>query len=248
MISVTILTKNCEETLAATLASVQTFSEVIVYDSGSTDRTLEIARSFPNVKIIQGTFNGFGPTHNAATASASHDWILSIDSDEVLTPELSAEIARLDLDRNRVYQIPRHNYLNGKWIRWCGGWHPDPVVRLYHRRATQFSDDAVHEKVLIGTLKLTPLTSPLLHTPYRRMEDFLTKMQTYSTLFANQHRGKKSSSIGKALTHGTSAFLKSYLFKRGFLGGKEGLIISLYNGHTSFYKYMKLLESNKQLE
>ncbi len=246
MISVTILTKNCAQTLPATLASVQKFPEVIVYDSGSTDTTLEVARSFPNVKIVQGEFIGFGPTHNAATSLAKFDWILSIDSDEVLTPELCEEIARLALNPNRVYQIQRRNYFNGKWIRYCGGWHPDPVTRLYNRRSTQFSDNAVHEKVMLGTLKLTPLTSPLLHTPYRSMGDFLSKMQTYSTLFAEQNRGRKSSSVGKAIAHGTFAFLKSYLLKKGIFGGREGFIISLYNGHTAFYKYMKLLEANEK--
>jgi len=248
MISVTILTKNCEQTLPATLVSVQEFPEVILYDSGSTDRTLEIAQAFPNVKIVHGTFSGFGPAHNAATSLAKHDWILSIDSDEVITPELYDEISRLKLDTHRIYQIPRHNYFNGKWIRWCGGWHPDPVVRLYNRKSTQFTDDSVHEKVMVGTLKLTPLSSPLLHTPYRTMGDFLAKMQTYSTLFAEQNRGKRSSSVGKAIAHGAFAFLKSYLLKRGMFGGKEGFIISLYNGHTAYYKYMKLLEANRKLK
>jgi glycosyltransferase involved in cell wall biosynthesis len=248
MISVTILTKNCQDTLAQTLASVQKFSEVIIYDSGSTDKTLEIARKFPNVKVVQGNFTGFGPTHNAASASASHDWILSIDSDEVLSQELAAEILQLKLDPFCIYELDRRNYFNGKWIRYCGGWSPDPVVRLYHRLATQFSDDAVHEKVIQKNLKVIPLSPPLFHTPYRSMGDFLAKMQIYSTLFAEQHKGKKSSSLLKAISHGAFAFLKSYFLKRGFLGGKEGLIISLYNGHTAFYKYLKLMEANFRLK
>ncbi len=245
MISATILTKNCQTTLAATLASLKRFPEVLIYDSGSTDQTLEIASKFPNVKIINGIFTGFGPTHNTASSHASHDWILSIDSDEILTPELIEEIFHLDLNPSKVYQINRKNYFNDKWIRWCGGWHPDPVVRLYNRRATRFTDDAVHEKVIVGDLKLTPLYSPLLHTPYRSMGDFLSKMQVYSTLFAEQNKGKKNSSMMKAIAHGWFAFLKSYLLKKGFLGGKEGFIISIYNGHTAFYKYLKLMESNR---
>jgi glycosyltransferase involved in cell wall biosynthesis len=246
-ISVTILTKNSSETLGSTLASLQKFSEVILYDSGSTDATFEIASQFPNVKIVRGAFNGFGPTHNTASSLASHDWILSIDSDEVLTSELEGEILKLQLDASTVYQIPRHNYFNGKWIRWCGGWHPDPVVRLYHRGSTRFTDDAVHEKVVTSGMRVTPLSSPLLHTPYRSIEDFLTKMQAYSTLFAKQHQGKKSSSMAKAIFRGAFAFLKSYLLKKGFLGGKEGFIISLYNGHATFYKYLKLKILNDTL-
>jgi glycosyltransferase involved in cell wall biosynthesis len=245
MISVTILTKNSEGTLAATLASLQKFPEVLVYDSGSTDSTLEIAQKFFNVKIIHGQFIGFGPTHNAASSLAANDWILSVDSDEVLTEALCDEILSLCLNADRVYQIDRHNYFNGKWIRWCGGWYPDPVVRLYHRKSTRFTDDSVHEKVIVEGMQLTSLASAMIHVPYRNIADFLAKMQIYSTLFAEQHKNKKSSSLGKAIAHGSFAFLKSYLLKKGFLGGKEGLIISLYNGHTALYKYLKLLERNK---
>ncbi len=248
MISVTVLTKNSQESLAATLASLQKFSEVIVYDSGSTDRTFELAQKFPNVKIISGQFIGFGPTHNVASSLATHDWILSVDSDEVLTPELVEEILNLQLDPKNAYQIERHNYYNGKWIRWCGGWYPDPVVRLYNRNTARFTNDAVHEKIDVKDLIVTPLASPMIHTPYRTMGDFLSKMQAYSTLFAEQHKGKKSSSLGKAISHGSFAFIKSYLLKKGFLGGKEGFIISLYNGHTAFYKYLKLSELNKRLK
>jgi glycosyltransferase involved in cell wall biosynthesis len=243
MITATILTKNCQNTLAQTLHSLQRFPEVLIYDSGSRDATLKIASEFLNVKVIQGVFTGFGPTHNTASSHASHDWILSIDSDEVLSDELAQEIFSLRLDPTHVYQLERKNYFNGKWIRWCGGWHPDPVVRLYHRGSTRFSSDAVHEKVVVGNLRLIPLASPLLHTPYRNMEDFLSKMQIYSTLFAQQNKGKRSS-MGKAVLHSWFAFFKSYILKRGFLGGKEGLIISIYNAHTAFYKYVKLMEIN----
>ncbi len=245
MITATVLTKNCQDTLAATMASLQKFPEVLVFDSGSTDSTLRIASQFPNVKIVQGVFTGFGPTHNAASSHATHDWILSIDSDEILTQELVEEIFGLDLKPDQIYQIDRKNYFNDKWIRWCGGWHPDPVVRLYNRTTTRFTEDSVHEKVIVGSLQLFPLSSPLLHTPYRCMDDFLTKMQIYSSLFAKQNKGKKRSSMGKAILHGWFAFIKSYLFKKGFLGGKEGLIISIYNAHTTFYKYLKLMEINK---
>jgi glycosyltransferase involved in cell wall biosynthesis len=246
MISATILTKNSQKTLATTLDSLQKFPEVLIFDSGSTDQTLDIARRYSNTKIIQGQFIGFGPTHNLATSFASRDWILSLDSDEILSPELIDEIFSLDLNPARVYQIDRKNYFNGKWIRWCGGWHPDPVLRLYHRKTTRFSDDAVHEKILIKDLQVHKLAHPILHTPYHTIDDFLNKMQMYSTLFAEQNKGKKSSSLFKALWHGWFAFLKSYFLKRGFLGGKEGFIISAYNGHTAFYKYLKLMSLSRK--
>ncbi len=240
MLSVTILTKNCQDTLAKTLDSLKNFPEVLVYDTGSTDQTLSIAALYPNVRVVKGIFQGFGPTHNSASQLASQEWILSIDSDEVLSEELVQEIFHLTLDPSHIYQIDRRNYFNGKWIKGCGGWYPDPVIRLYNRTATQFSGAAVHEKILVKNLSLKTLKGPLFHTPYRSIDDFLLKMQTYSTLFAEQNRGKKKASLLKALLHSWSAFLKSYLFKKGIFQGKEGLIISLYNAHTTFYKYLKI--------
>lgn len=242
MITVTILSKNAEETLQATLQSVSSFPEVLLFDTGSTDKTLEIARLFPNVRILQAPFTGFGPSHNTASMAATHDWILSIDSDEVISTPLLKEIQTLDLNPLAIYSLQRKNFFNGKWIRGCSGWHPDWVTRLYHRQRTSFSDDQVHEKVLKKDLAEIRLSGALLHTPYRKIEHFLTKMQTYSTLFANQHQARKSSSLCKALWHSWAAFLKSYFLKRGFLNGKEGFIISLYNGHVAFYKYLKLDE------
>ena len=247
MISVTILTKNCERTLLSTLESVRAFSEVLVFDTGSTDKTLEIARGFANVTLHQEFFEGFGKTHNRASELASSDWILSLDSDEILTKELEQELLSLELDPTQVYALLRHNYFNGRRIKWCGGWHPDWVVRLYHKKRTRFSDAPVHEKVLENGLHKVFLKHPMQHFPYREIGDFLTKMHTYSSLFAAQHVGKKQSSLCKALWHGWFAFFKSYILKRGFLGGKEGLIISLYNGHATFYKYLKLAESNRCL-
>lgn len=240
MISVTILTKNSEETLRKTLESTKNFSEVLVLDTGSIDGTLKIAGEFPNVRIVNSPFLGFGPTHNLASSMAQYDWILSLDSDEILSPGLIDEILNLQLQSNCVYSFLRHNYFNGKHIKWCGGWHPDPVVRLYHRNHTRFTDDAVHEKVIVQG-SLIPLKNHADHYPYRRMSDFLSKMQNYTTLFAQQHQ-KKKGSLFKAIAHGWFAFFKSYILKRGFLGGREGFIISVYNCHTAFYKYLKLEE------
>jgi glycosyltransferase involved in cell wall biosynthesis len=244
MISVTILTKNSEETLKETLDSLRDFPEVIVLDNGSTDGTLNMARSYPNVVCKEHPFLGFGQMHNLASSYASYDWILSIDSDEVLSKELRYEIIHKELDPKAVYAFLRHNYFNGKRIKWCGGWHPDWVVRLYNRKTTRFTDDKVHEKVLCRDLRIEHLKYPVRHTPYRKISDFLDKMQSYSTLFAKEHASKKSSSFLKALFHGWFAFIKSYIFKRGFLGGKEGFIISLYNGQITLYKYLKLVEEN----
>ena len=233
MISVTILTKNNESTIQQTLESVKAFDDVVVLDSGSSDQTLAIAKSFSNVRVFETVFEGFGPMRKLAAKKAKHDWILSLDSDEELMGLLD-----MDLDPTRVYSFPFHNYFNGKWIKGCG-WYPDRHVRLYHRMQTNFSDDLVHEKVQTNGLKEVRLSVAIKHTSYQSIGDFLTKMQRYSSLFSQQN-SLQSSSIVKALTHGWWAFLKSYVLKRGFLCGREGFIISQYNGHTAYYKYLKL--------
>ncbi len=242
MITVTVLTKNSSQTLSKTLNALKAFDEVLILDTGSTDNTLEIARQYPNVTIHTSAFIGFGPAHNLASSLAKHEWILSIDSDEVLSDSLIEEILSLKLNKNYVYSIGRHNFFNGKHIKWCGGWHPDRVVRLYNREETSFNDAMVHEKILINELNVVCLKAPLFHTPYREIGDFLNKMQIYTTLFAKQNEEKKKGSLLKAILHSWFAFFKSYILKRGFLGGKEGFIISAYNAHTAFYKYLKLIK------
>lgn len=244
MISVTILTKNAEETLGSVLQSVSSFDEVILLDTGSTDCTLEIAKIYPNVKIYETQFTGFGPLHNLAAEYATHEWILSLDSDEVLTPELAEEILSLSLNPKCVYSFPFDNYFNGKHIKWCG-WYPDRHIRLYNKGVTSFSNDKVHERILTDNLKEVSLKSPVKHYSYRSISDFLQKMETYSSLYAEQNQTKKSSSLTKAILHGGFAFIKSYIIKRGFLGGKEGYIISLYNAQTAFYKYLKLAYASR---
>jgi glycosyltransferase involved in cell wall biosynthesis len=248
MISVTILAKNSEETLEATLASTVRFSEVVLLDTGSTDKTLEIASKFPNVKVHKALFEGFGRTHNAATALAEHDFILSLDSDEVLSDELVEEILSLELDPQATYSILRENYFRGKHIKGCAGWHPDWVCRLYNRKETSFDQAEVHEKIIQGPLKQIHLKNTMSHNPYRKIGDFLTKMESYSTLFARQNAGKKKSSLFSAISHSFAAFFKSYILKKGFTLGEEGFLISIYNGHTAFYKYLKLAEENKKIE
>lgn len=245
MISVTILTKNSEKYLTQVLTSLQTFDEVLIYDNGSTDNTLKIAFTFPNVSIIEGLFYGFGITHNIASSKAKHDWILSIDSDEIVTPEMADEITHLKLNKTTVYSFSRHNYFNNKFIKWCG-WYPDYQVRLYNKTHTGFTDAKVHETIITKTSEIVFLKSPIIHYSYDSISDFLNKMHTYSKLFAEQNQNKKRSSPCKAALHALFAFFKSYILKRGFLGGYEGFVISSYNANTAFYKYLKLYEANQK--
>ncbi|MCB1084720.1 MAG: glycosyltransferase family 2 protein [Chlamydiia bacterium] len=238
MISVTILTKDNVETIGSVLEGVKGFPEVLLLDTGSSDATLELAKIYSNIKVVKSPFIGFGPLHNLASKEAAHDWILSIDSDEVVTPELAQEILDLELNPQAVYSFPFENYFNGKHIKWCG-WYPDRHIRLYNKKSTSFTNDQVHERVEAQDLKVIPLSAPVKHYSYRSISDFLKKMERYSNLFVEQNKGKKSS-LGKALIHGWFAFFKSYVLKRGFMGGREGYIISLYNAQTTFYKYLKL--------
>ncbi|MCC5831489.1 MAG: glycosyltransferase family 2 protein [Chlamydiales bacterium] len=245
MISVTILIKNGERRLEEVLEALRRFNEVILYDTGSTDRTLAIAEKFPNVTIYCEAFNGFGPAHNAAAARAKNPWILSIDADEVLSAELVKEILETSLRPGTVYALPFHNYFNGKLIKCCG-WYPESHVRLYNKTETAFSDAMVHEGVIKNGFREVAFQNPILHYSYDSITDFLTKMERYSSLFAQQYRNKRKSSPLIAFNHGAAAFLKSFILKRGFLGGFEGFLISAYNGHTAFYKYLKLYQENRR--
>lgn len=244
-ISVTILTKDSARHLAKVLEALKAFDDIVVLDNGSADGTLTIAKQFPNARIFATPFKGFGPLHNEASALARHDWILSLDSDEVLSAELAREIAALALDEKAVYCISRRNYFNGKWIRWCG-WHPDWQARLYNKKQTRFSENLVHEGVVTNGFREIKLTAPVNHFPYANISDFIAKTQRYSDLFAQQNRGKKKSSLGIAISRGAAAFVKAYFFKRGFLGGREGFIISAHKGFITYFRYLKLLEANER--
>lgn len=246
MISIVILTKNNEKTIEQTLFSTKNFKEIIILDTGSIDKTLAVAQKYKNVKIFKTKFLGFGKLRNLAAKKASYNWILSLDSDEIISKELELEIFKEELKKDFIYFIPFKNFYNNKHIKWCG-WHKESHPRLYHKENTSFKDQQVHEKLFIKDKKLIKIfKNPIYHYPYQNTHDFLEKMQKYSTLFASQNKGKIKSSFSKALFHGAFAFFKSFILKKGLFGGKEGFIISFYNANTAFYKYLKLYEINKK--
>ncbi|GAB5411793.1 MAG: hypothetical protein ChlgKO_09070 [Chlamydiales bacterium] len=238
--TVVILAKNNESSIGKTLESVNSFDEVLVCDTGSTDATCDIVRKFSNTRLLQKPLTNFGIIRNEVASEAKNDWILSLDSDEELSPELLTELSQLRLSPDTVYSIPFKNFYRGQWIKGCG-WYPDHHLRLYNRKETAFSPTALHEKV--EAEKVEKLHHHIHHYSYASAKDFLTKMQRYSDLFAKQHANKKSS-LFKATTHGFWAFCKSYFIKRGFLDGRAGYIISAYNGQTAYYKYLKLAEQS----
>ncbi len=244
-ISVTMITKDASCYLAESLTALQQFGEIIVLDNGSTDDTMDIARTFSNVQVYESPFIGFGPLKNLVASYARNDWILSVDSDEVFTEELVDEILSLSLNKSKVYAIIRDNYYNGKLMRCCG-WENDRVDRLYHREEVRFNDKQVHESLIFpDDVTRVTLLYRFKHYTYCSSEELIAKMQYYSTLWARDFAGKKSASPTKAVLRSLFAFVKFYFFKKGFLNGYEGLLISVTNANNVFYKYIKLYEANR---
>ncbi len=239
MISVTIVAKDAKRHIRSVLEALTSFHEVLLFDTGSTDNTVEIAKEFSNVTVHEAKFEGFGKAHNDAAALAKNDWILSIDADEVLSPQLLAELQNLKLEPKHVYSLPFQNFYRGKRVYI---WEPESHIRLYHKNETRFTEAKVHEGVESQGMKIINLKHHVFHYSYGSISDFLIKMERYSTLFAEQNSERRSSPF-IALVHGLGAFWKNYILKRGFLGGYRGFLISIYMGHTAFYKYMKLYEA-----
>lgn len=245
-ISVTMITRDASRYLVESLGALQQFNEVIVLDNGSMDDTVALASTFPNVKVYESPFIGFGPLKNLAVSYARNEWILSVDSDEVLSEALADEILSLPLDPSRVYAIVRDNYYDQKLMRCCG-WEDDTVDRLFCRKEVRFNDNQVHESLIFpqGATR-EKLRHRLKHYTYRNSEELIAKMQYYSTLWARDFAGKKSASPAKAVLRSLFAFVKFYFLKKGFLNGYEGLLISVTNANSVFYKYIKLYELNKE--
>ncbi|OHD78141.1 MAG: glycosyl transferase [Sulfuricurvum sp. GWF2_44_89] len=243
-ISVVIIVKNGGSILHRCLESLRDFDDVVLYNNGSTDDTALIAASFLNVRLIEGEFNGFGPTKNAAAEYAVHDWILSLDADEVLNAALVQEIKELAFDSKTVYTLLRKNFYKMTEIAHC--WGADEIVRLYNRKTTRYSDKAVHEHILTEGVSVQKLSHTFSHYPYQSISEFVLKADRYSTLFAEDNVGKKRSSPAKAFFNGLYSFFRTYILKRGFLDGYAGLIIAFSHMVTNFYKYIKLYEMNAE--
>jgi glycosyltransferase involved in cell wall biosynthesis len=245
-ISVTILTKNSQKYIEECLFSLIKFDEVIVLDNGSDDKTIQIAEKFKNVVIKKSEFIGFGPLKQLAVSYASHDWILSVDSDEIFSKELVNEILSLELDEDSIYSILRDNYYNKKLIRCCG-WDNDYVERLFNKHRVNFNDKQVHEGLIISNKCIVKkLENSFKHYTFDIAEELLYKLNKYSTLYAKENRVEKKSSAFIAFFKATFSFFKNYILQKGFLYGYEGLLISVSNANGVFYKYIKLYEENKR--
>ncbi|RXK12269.1 glycosyl transferase [Halarcobacter mediterraneus] len=246
-ISVVVLAKNNENTIKKTLESLKGFSDVVVYDNGSTDKTIEIAKSFSNVNLVQGQFKGFGWTKNQAASFAKNDWILIIDSDEVVDLELFTTLKTKTLDKNIVYKLNFKAFYKDIQVKYCG-WNNQKIKRLYNKTITKYNSNDVHEDIITQNLQMEVLKGNVEHYSYHTISQFIIKADHYSSLFAKNNAGKKNSSPTKAFFNGMYSFFRTYILKRGFLDGYVGLIIAYSHMVTNFYKYMKLYEANKELK
>jgi glycosyltransferase involved in cell wall biosynthesis len=237
-LSAIVITHNEAANIGECLDSVAFCDERIVVDCGSGDATVEIARG-KGARVEINAWRGFGPQKNHALSLATGDWVLSIDADERVTPELAVAIKAAVADANADgFEIPRRSSFLGRQMR-HSGWYPDYVLRLFRRGKGRFDDVLVHERVICdGTVKR--LAAPLLHYPVLKLEDALSRMDRYSTASAQTiiASGRRVSFLA-GIGHGFFAFLRVYVLRGGFLDGAEGFLLAVANAEGSYYRYMK---------
>jgi glycosyltransferase involved in cell wall biosynthesis len=245
-LSVTIITRNEAPDIGDALMSVAWADELIVVDSESTDETAAVARRHTD-RVIVREWPGYVAQKNYAASIASHDWILSLDADERVTPELAAEI-RSTLagpSSDRGYRIPRVTWHLGRWIR-TTDWYPDYQLRLYDRRAAEWTGRYVHETMSVRG-PVGQLRGELQHFAYRDIADHLETIDRYTTYAARQMQesGRHAGLLDLGV-HPPLAFLRNYLLKGGIRDGVPGLVISAMNGYYVFLKFAKLWELRNQ--
>jgi len=242
-ISVAVITRNEEERLPACLESASFADEVVVVDSGSTDRTVEIARS-AGARVLVEPWRGFSQQKQFAVDQCVNEWVLILDADERTPPGTATAIREALKSRDRTvaaFSFPRKNFLHGRWIRHCGWW-PDRIVRLVDRRRGAFDGRAVHEQWVTRD-GVQSLDSPIEHFSFRNYSELVAKMELYSDLASRSlfEAGKSASPLTPPL-HALWMFFRTYVLERGFQEGFDGFVISLMNAGGSFFKYAKLRE------
>lgn len=240
-LSVIIITRDEEANIAACLASVAFADEIVVVDSGSVDRTVAIAREAGALVTVTPDWPGFGAQKQRALEIASHDWVLSIDADERVPDDLRPEILRAVAESGDVtgFRINRLSFFLGKAMR-HGGWFPDRVLRLARRDRARFTDDVVHERLLVDG-PVGDLSAPMLHHSYSDVDDVLRKMRTYALAAAQRRRSAgMEGGLGIAIARGTFAFFRGYVLRAGFLDGGHGFVAASYRAHETFWRYLSL--------
>jgi glycosyltransferase involved in cell wall biosynthesis len=241
-LTVTVITRNEAANIAAALSSVAWADEIVVVDSESTDDTAAIARQ-QATRVDVRPWPGYSAQKNYAASLASHDWILSLDADERVTPSLATEIRTLLASEpsHRGYRIPRISHYLGRWIRGTD-WYPDYQLRLYDRRAGEWNGRRVHESVALKG-DAGRLSNDLQHFPYRDISHHLATIDRYTTLAADQMRADgRIPSLAGVVLHPPFAFFRNYLLRGGFKNGGAGFIVSALN---SYYVFLKLAKARE---
>ena len=246
-LSVAIITLNEEANLPRSLASISWADEIVVVDSGSTDATGAIAQSC-GARFITGPWRGFAAQKNYALSLCTSDWVLSLDADEVVSPELAASIQKMIVNppSQTAYFLSRRNFFLGRWIR-HGGYYPDRKLRLLPRGQGSFQETPVHETVVFEGATET-LEGDLLHDAYPTLESYLDHMQRYSTLGAEIAVARARVGAGLfgflngVVFNPRATFFYNYILRAGFLDGREGLLLHLYHSAYVSWKYAKAWE------
>ena len=244
-VSVIVITRNEARNISAALESVRWADDIVVVDSGSTDETVAIARRHTG-RVVTHPWEGYGAQKNYAAGLAAHDWVLSLDADERVTPALTQEIRALLAagPARQGYRIPRVTHYLGRWIR-STDWYPDRQLRLYDRRAGRWNDRRVHESVRVDGA-VGRLEAEIEHHAYRDVSHHLRTIDRYSTLAADQMRaeGRRVRCVELA-AHPPLAFLRNYVARGGLRDGTPGLIVSILNSYYVFLKYAKRWEQQR---
>jgi len=241
-ISVTIITRNEEQNIRECLESVRWADEIVIVDNGSTDETLTIGREY-RAKVFSEDWKGYSGQKNSALEKARNEWVLSLDADERVSPDLHQEIEAALQGNPSIdgYFLARKNFFLGRWIRHCG-WYPDLNLRLFCKSRGRFQERAVHEKVELRG-KTTTLKNPLIHETYRSLTDFFQRTDRYSTLAAREmYREGRRYRFIDVLFRPPFTFLQMYILRAGFLEGYFGFLLSVLYSFYTFAKYIKLKE------
>ena len=239
-LSVAVITRNEEAVIRRCLESVSWADEIVVVDSGSTDSTAQICSLLGAKVHITADWPGFGPQKNRAVGLTTGDWVLSIDADEWVTPELRTEICALVANpgSHAAFRMPRASSFCGRVMR-HSGWWPDPVLRLFARGRARFSDDLVHERLIVDG-PIGTLSRPLMHESFTSLEEVLSKVNQYSSAGARMMAaGGRGGSLASAVAHGAWTFMRTYFFQAGFLDGREGFMLAVSNAEGVYYRYLK---------
>ncbi len=240
-LSVIVITHNEAINIEACLQSVAFADEVIVLDSGSTDTTCTLATALGAQVHLTSDWPGFGPQKNRALALATQTWVLSVDADERVPPKLALQIQQaINGDQFSAFTLTRLTQFCGQWIHHCG-WTPDHVLRVFKRSHAEFSNDLVHERVVLKSGSIGQLAEPLLHYSYPTPSHYWRKLEAYSQAWAKQRfaQGQKTT-MTRAAVSGVVAFIRSYVFRLGFLDGSMGFAVCAMQAQAAFGKYFAL--------